>query len=174
VTPCPETKPGVVANGCLRGCSLKVAPCKESAFFVLVCQTPDRFPARRARGTSQPDQSLAFLCGDGVPAVLLWADVRSGSHLSPVLFALVNKRLVWPFFAMTFAALALWTGWREERSPPTIFGIWLIGVAAFLWWLPVSPLDHAAVLRLAAGFPLAVTDAFRLFRFLRTPVMPCE
>jgi hypothetical protein len=78
----------------------------------------------------------------------------------------LDSRLVVPGFAIAFAGTTLGYAWRDKSSLLICFGVYLLCLAPFLWWLPVGEIERGDSLQVGAGAPLAVGGAFILRRFL--------
>jgi len=86
----------------------------------------------------------------------------------------LESRLLWPAFAMLFAAICLASGQREKSASTMWFGAYMACLAPLLWWLPMNNYARSGAFELAVGAPLAVTGAFRLREFVRAHPMPKE
>jgi hypothetical protein len=104
-------------------------------------------------------------------AVSIWVFARATPGHR---FDLLESRLVWPGFAITFSVICLSGGLQQKSASTIYFGVYLAFLAPLLWWLPVSTYEQGACLEVAAGAPLALGGAVRLGRFLRANPTPPE
>ncbi len=83
-----------------------------------------------------------------------------GHHPSP--YMIDKDRLIMPAFAVLFAILSFYYGWKREVSLLHAFGIYLACLAVLVWWLPLSPVERGGLVMSASGGPLAIYGAVRL------------
>lgn len=101
-----------------------------------------------------------------VPLVAAYAFTSYGHH--PSAYSLDHDKLAAPTFTLIFAALSLYYA-RKRKAPMLLaYGIYLIGLAWLIWWLPLSPTERNGLLMSGAGGPQAVFGAMRLRAFLRS------
>ncbi len=80
----------------------------------------------------------------------------------------LDGRLIAPAFAIIFAVIFLSSLWKERCLSMLGFGLYLLGLAPVLWWMPGNSYERMSALFAAGGLPLAITGAIQLRRFLRT------
>jgi hypothetical protein len=107
-----------------------------------------------------------------VPIVIANAFTSYGR--SPAPYALDDDRLFAPGFAVMFAALSLYYGWKRKAPLLSVYAIYLICLALLIWLLPLSPNERDGLLMSGAGGPLVAFGAVRLRAFLRTKSKPPE
>jgi hypothetical protein len=79
----------------------------------------------------------------------------------------LESRLIAPGFAIAFAILSLAAGWKQKSTSMMWFGVYLVGVAQLLWWIPGSNYARMSWLQVIVGASLAMAGAVRLRSFLR-------
>jgi hypothetical protein len=85
---------------------------------------------------------------------------------------LITERLLWPAFALVFAAISLAEGIRRKHAAAVCFGIYMVGIAGFLWWVPGNNYERSGWGEMGVGLPLALYGAFRLRAFLNANPLP--
>ncbi|MEP7354700.1 MAG: hypothetical protein ABI824_15840 [Acidobacteriota bacterium] len=85
---------------------------------------------------------------------------------------MANDRLIVTGFAVWFAVMSMHYG-RKQGSPLLIaFGVYLLGLALLIWWLPLRATERFGLLEAGAGGPLTVYGAARLHSFLKSNPLP--
>jgi hypothetical protein len=107
-----------------------------------------------------------------VPLVVTYAFTSYGRQ--PAAYLVDSDRLVMPGFAVVFAALSLYYGRKRKAPLLLVYGIYLIGLALLIWWLPLTPVERDGLLMSGTGGPLAVFGATRLRAFLAAEPRPVE
>ncbi len=82
-----------------------------------------------------------------------------------------DSRMLWPGYAIVFAIILAWGGWKKNSSLTILFGAYFLVLAPLLWWEPMNNYGRGGTLQLAAGLPVAIFGALRLRKYLKsTPV----
>jgi hypothetical protein len=81
---------------------------------------------------------------------------------------LIDSRYVAPGFAICFAICCVVAGRRQNSAPIMWCGLYFVGLAPLLWWMPGNSYERMSALQLAGGILSAGAGALTLRRYIKS------